>query len=81
MKFAIFLLIIPIVVTLIVALPTITINTGAVITSSAYSYIRAACYFLPLNTVSIILGLIVSIWVFRIVVAIIKAIWDLLPVA
>lgn len=61
------------------ALPTITIDAEAVISSSFFSYIRAGLYFLPLGTVSVIFMLQLSLWIFRIIVAVIRAVWDLLP--
>jgi len=52
--------------------------------SSAFDYflgiVRVASYMLPMGTVSIILGLIVHLTIFRIVISFIKTIWDLLPV-
>lgn len=52
--------------------------------SSAFDYflgiVRVASYMLPMGTVSTILALIVSLTIFRIVIAFIKTIWDLLPV-
>lgn len=75
-----FLLILAGAVALIGFLPTISIDAGAVIAGTAYSYIRAAMYFLPLNTVITILSLVVSLAVFRIVVSLVKTLWDMLPV-
>lgn len=43
------------------------------------SFLRCAAYLLPWGTVLAILGLIVSFSVFRVIIAIIKAVWDLLP--
>ena len=42
-------------------------------------FIRMVCYFLPMDTVVLILGLIVSFAVFRVVIRLIKTIWELLP--
>lgn len=51
--------------------------------SSAFEYflgiVRVVSYMLPMRTVSVIVGLIVSLTIFRIVIAFIKSIWDLLP--
>lgn len=65
----------------IAALPTISISYSAVTTSSVYSYIRGAMYFLPVGTVAAILGLILAIWLFRILIAVIRAVWGVLPFA
>ena len=42
--------------------------------------VRAGSYMLPMGTVSAIISIIVSLTIFRIVIAFIKSIWDLLPV-
>lgn len=81
MKLILFAILIVIVLGLMLAMPTISIDSEAVITSNAYSYIRAACYFLPMDTVINILSIIIALWGVRITVAFIKMIWDLLPVA
>lgn len=80
MKLAIFGIVFILVLSVLVLMPTITINSAAVISSSAYAYIRSAMYFLPIGTVTVILSLIISFWVVRIVIALAKTIWDVLPV-
>lgn len=51
--------------------------------SSAFSYMmsifQVAGYMFPWGTVVAIVGLIVGLSIFRIVIAFIKSIWDLLP--
>lgn len=61
------------------ALPVINIDANAVISSTFYTYIRAGLYFLPMGTVTAIFGIQITLWSFRIIVAVIRAIWDLLP--
>lgn len=63
----------------IAALPVITISADAVIASDFYTYIRAGCYFLPMGTVAAILGLTLALLLFRIMIAVIKAFWEILP--
>ena len=63
----------------IAALPAINIDANAVISSSFYTYIRAGLYFLPIGTVTTIFGIQIALWTFRIIVAVIRAVWDLLP--
>lgn len=63
----------------IAALPAININANAVISSSFYTYIRAGLYFLPIGTVTTIFGIQIALWTFRIIVAVVRAVWDLLP--
>ena len=80
-KVVLFAALIVIVVGLLAALPAITIDVEAVAASSAWSWIRAALYFLPMKTVGTILAIIVAIAVFRLIIALVKTVWDLLPVA
>ena len=47
--------------------------------SSALDLIRVACYLLPMGTVVSIITIINLLLVIRIAIAIIKTIWDLLP--
>ena len=60
-------------------LPDISFN----VESSAFDYfigiIQVAAYMLPMNTIFAIIGIIVALTLFRIVIAIIKTVWDLLP--
>ena len=63
----------------IAALPAINIDANAVISSPFYSYIRAGLYFLPIGTVTTIFGIQIALWTFRIIVAVVRAVWDLLP--
>jgi len=65
---------------LLMALPTIRIDKDTVIASNAFAYVRAACYFIPAGTCAAILAIIVGLQVFRIIVALVKTIWELLPV-
>ena len=61
-------------------LPNISwdVNSGAV--GTFMDVISCVTYMLPMGTVIAITSLVVSLMVFRIVIAIIKTIWDLLPV-
>lgn len=63
----------------IAALPAINIDANAVISSSFYTYIRAGLYFLPIGTVTTIFGIQIALWTFRLIVAVVRAVWDLLP--
>lgn len=65
----------------LLALPAINLDADAVINSGVFTYIRAAIYFLPIGTVLSILGLQVAFWVFRIIVSLVKTVWDVLPFA
>lgn len=60
-------------------LPDISWNVD----SSAFSYfldvVRVVGYLMPAGTVSTIVSLIVAFTIFRIIISVIKSIWDLLP--
>lgn len=51
--------------------------------SSAFEYflgiVQVAAYMLPMGTVMMIIDLIIILTLLRIVIAVIKSIWDLLP--
>ena len=81
MKTILFLVIFALVISVLVLLPDIEINKDEVVSSSAFTYIRAAMYFIPAGTVFSILGIILALWTFRVIVAVVKVIWDLLPIA
>lgn len=59
--------------------PDVTVSVD----SSAFTYflgiIDVGCYLLPMTTVHTILVLIIALGVFKIGIAVIKTIWDLLP--
>lgn len=70
-----------IIVPCLAALPAINIDANAVISSTFYSYIRAGLYFLPIGTVTAIFGIQLGLWTFRIIVSVVRSIWDILPFA
>ena len=80
MKTLLFILLFLIVVAALVQLPAIEINKDQVVSSNVFTYIRAAMYFIPSGTVFTIGGIILALWVFRVIVAVVKVIWDMLPV-
>lgn len=75
------LILVVVVIPCVLALPTITISVPAVLDSSAYSFIRAGFYFLPVNTVAAIMVITLALFMFRLLIAIVKAVWELLPLA
>lgn len=70
-----------VVIPCLIALPTISISFSAVTTSSVYSFIRGAMYFLPVGTIATILGIILALWLFRVLIAVVRTVWALLPFA
>ena len=61
-------------------LPSIDFSVDSTVFEYFLGIVRVAGYMLPMGTVSAILSLIVNLTIFRIVIAFIKTIWDLLPV-
>lgn len=61
-------------------LPDISWDVGTGVFSSFLDVLSCVCYMLPMGTVSVIAGLTLSISVFRAVIALVKTIWDLLPI-
>lgn len=61
-------------------MPEIAINYDSIASSSVYTYLRAGLYFLPMQTVLRILTIIVALWVFRIVIALLHTLWASLPI-
>lgn len=55
-----------------------TINGG--VFSHFLNIVRLAAYMLPTGTISAIVSIIVSITIFKIVITIIKTVWELLPI-
>ena len=60
-------------------LPQISIPAVMARDSTFFGAVRCVLYMLPLDTIGTIIGLIVAITGFRIVISLIKTIWDLLP--
>ena len=80
MKVAIFLVVLVAILGMLAALPAIEIDKDAVVSSSAWAWIIAACYFIPMNTVSAIGAIILALWMFRVTVALVRTVWEMLPV-
>lgn len=60
-------------------LPEISFSAYWGTTSTFFGVVRCVLYMLPLNTISAIVGLLLAISGFRVIIAIVKTIWDLLP--
>ena len=65
---------------LLSGLPEITVDFSAVDSSTFMGCVRCVLYMLPLGTINTIIGIILAVTGFRIFIAIIKTIWDLLPI-
>lgn len=60
-------------------LPDISWNVDSGALSTFLDYVRVASYLLPMDTIGTIVGLIISIITFRIIISLIKTIWEVLP--
>lgn len=66
---------------LVCAIPVVSIDVDAVTSSSAVEFLRVALYFIPVATVGKILTITMGLWIFRVIIAIVKTLWDVLPFA
>lgn len=64
---------------LLTILPDISWSVESSFFDYLISFIKMVGYLLPWGTVTMICSLVVALSIFRIVVSIIKTIWDLLP--
>lgn len=60
-------------------LPDISWSVDLSVLQPFFDLVSVACYLLPMNTVLSIFGYVLAFCIFRIVVSIIKTVWDLLP--
>ena len=61
-------------------LPNITLPTVMARDSTFFGMVRCVLYLLPLDTIGAIIGILVSISLFRLIISVVKTIWDLLPI-
>ena len=81
LKIAIAVFVIAAALALIALLPTLSLDKDSVTSSSAWEWIVAAAYFVPTRTIASIGTAMLALWTWRMVVALVKTLWDLLPVA
>lgn len=60
-------------------LPDISWNVQETAFNTFLDFLKVICYILPMPTVLFILTTIIAVTVFRIIISLIKTIWDLLP--
>lgn len=60
-------------------LPDISLNLNWGATTTFWGVVRCVLYMLPLGTIVAIVSLLILISTFRIIVSIVKTIWELLP--
>lgn len=61
-------------------LPDISWSVDVSRFSTFFQIIGVAGYLLPMDTIITLVGLVMAITLFRIVISIVKTIWDLLPI-
>lgn len=64
---------------LLILLPDVSWDVSSTVFTKFFEILRMACYFLPMTTVAIIFGMIIAINTFKIVISLIKTLWQLLP--
>lgn len=79
LKFALFAIIFIVVIETLTVLPHVDIDKDAVMSSSAWSWVKAALYFIPTHTVGAILIVVGGAGIWSLIVAVVKTIWDVLP--
>ncbi len=63
------------------ALPSITFDYSSLVYQDAISLIKGVLYMLPCGTIVTILRIAVVFYIFRVAVAVIKTLWNLIPFA
>ena len=61
-------------------LPDISINVQNDVYVTFMDMVSGVIYLLPIDTIFIIFSIITTIWTFKILIAIPKAIWEVLPI-
>lgn len=61
-------------------LPDIQLDLiGSPLYGAFLDFVEMACYLFPMNTFFTIFGIVVALTIFRIIVSLVKTIWELLP--
>lgn len=79
LKTVIFLIVFFVVIGILALLPQIEINKDAVITSSAWQWVRAAMYFLPFDTCIQIGTVVLGLAIWSMIISVVKTFWDIFP--
>ena len=69
-----------IVVGLLSLLPDISWSVDSSVFSYFIGILQVAGYMLPMGTVGTIIGLIVALTTFRVIISVVRTVWELLPV-
>lgn len=60
-------------------LPDISWSVSGSAFETFLEYLRMVCYLLPMQTVAMVVYLVVAITGFRIIISLLKTIWEILP--
>lgn len=60
--------------------PNLNINYDDLSGSSVYQYLQAALYLFPMDTVIAICTISAALWILRVVIAFLRALWASLPI-
>lgn len=66
--------------TILTLLPSISwnVNDGAI--DSFFDILGSVCYLLPMGTVVSVIGVIVLLNIFKIIISLLKTLWDIIPI-
>lgn len=63
----------------LVLVPEIDFNIDSGVFQLFLDFVDLGCYLLPMRTVASILELVIALAVFRVIIATVRTVWDLLP--
>ena len=72
-------IIFPIITGLLTLLPDLSWEIDGTVFETFFNVLESVCYFFPVETVTIILGLNIALTCFKSIISLIKTIWGLLP--
>ena len=73
-------LVLKIVSPLLGLLKPINIVVNSVYIDYVFDVVSGIMYFLPVDTINTIIGIMISLWVFRVVISFLRALWSILPI-
>lgn len=73
-------LVLKIVSPLLGLLKPINIVVNSVYIDYVFDVVSSIMFFLPVDTINTILGIMISLWIFRVVIAFLRALWSILPI-
>lgn len=65
---------------LLMLIKPVNIVVNSVYVDYVFDVVAGIMYFLPVNTINSIIGITLSIWIIRVVVSFLRALWGILPI-